>query len=271
MKALNVLNIEHISATQISMYQRCPRQWAYRSVLKVKSPPDAAVLCGSGMHHAAEVGMLDKAKTGEDPKPDDAGQAAYEYVRDEFAAGEVILSERDTRGDISDKAVRLAQKWAEDAAPMVDPVEVEQSFDTEISGIKVVGRFDVVTNTAVVDWKSSSKAPTRSTLTNSPQTELYSFVTGRDMEYIYVIDAKRNGPRVQREELAKHEIEQARAMAKATVEDVADGMARGVWPRNRNGWHCSPMRCGYYRRCMEGKDDATLKEMAEVARASADI
>lgn len=261
------LNIDHVSATQIGMYQRCPRQWAYRNILKIKSPPDAAILCGSGMHYAAEVGMIEKTKTGADPKPDDSADAARDYVRDEFATGEVILSEKDTRGGITDKAVRLSRKWAEDAAPMVEPLEVEQEFDTIIEGVKVVGRFDVVTSTSIVDWKSSSRAPVRTNLTNSPQTELYSFVSGRAMEFIYVIDSVRNGARVQREELAMHEVEQARALTKSTVADVAAGMASGIWPRNRTGWHCSPQKCGYYRRCMAGKDDATFKEMAHAAHA----
>ena len=261
------LNIDHVSATQIGMYQRCPRQWAYRNILKVKSPPDAAILCGSGMHHAAEIGMLDKAKTGNDPKPSDAEDAARDYVRDEFLSGEVILSEKDTRGGITDKAGRLSRKWAEDAAPLVQPLHVEEEFDTVIEGVKVVGRFDVVTETSIVDWKSSGRAPVRTNLTNSAQTELYSFVSGRAMEFVYVIDSVKNGPRVQREALEMHEVEQARALAKSTVADVAAGMASGIWPRNRNGWHCSPSKCGYYRRCMAGKDDATLKEIAGAASA----
>jgi RecB family exonuclease len=268
-KALASISVDHVSATQIAQYKRCPRQWAYRNVMKIKSPPDAAILCGSGMHHAAEIGMIDKAKTGEDPKPDDSADAAIEYVREEFATGEVILSEKDTRGKISDKAARLSKKWAEEAAPEVSPVSVEDSFDVEIAGIKVVGRMDVVTETSVIDWKSSSRGPVRSNLTNSPQTELYAFVSGREMEYVYVIDAVRNGPRVQSEKLTDEEVRQARSLAESTVSDVAEGMAMGVWPRNRQGWHCSPGKCGYYRRCMAGKDDPEFSERGREARAIA--
>ena len=67
--------------------------------------------------------------------------------------------------------------------------------------------------------------------------------------------------------LTDEEVNTARAVATATVEDVSAGMASGVWPRNRNGWHCSPDKCGYYRRCMAGKDDSTLREMAQAANA----
>lgn len=262
MDALKSWDIDHISATQISMFQRCPRQWAYRYILKIKSPPDAAILCGSGMHHAAEVGMIAKQITGENPKPDDAADAARDYVADEFATGEVVLSSRDTRGGIVDKTVRLTKKWAEDAAPMVEPTAVEAEFDTEVSGVKVVGRFDVVTTTTIVDWKSSTRKPSRTQIANSPQTELYALVSGRNINYIYVVDSVRNGPAVHDAPLDQNEVETARKMATATVEDVSSAMASGVWPRNRNGWHCSPDKCGYYRRCMAGKDDSTLRELA---------
>ena len=261
-EALERLDIHHVSATQISMYQRCPRQWAYRYVLKIKSPPDAALLCGSGMHHAAEVGMIAKTLTGENPKPDDAADAARDYVADEFATGEVVLSSKDTRGGIVDKTVRLTRTWAEEAAPRVDPVEVEQEFSIEVAGVTVVGRYDVKTDGNVIDWKSSSRAPSRTQVSNSPQTEVYALASGLDVEYIYVVDSVRNGPRVVPQALDQTEMDTARSMAELTIGDVADGMARGVWPRNRNGWHCSPDKCGYYRRCMAGKDDATLREMA---------
>jgi aspartate/tyrosine/aromatic aminotransferase len=52
-----VFGVGHVSASQIGQYQRCPRQWAYRQVLKLKVPPDGGLLVGSGVHYAAEVGM----------------------------------------------------------------------------------------------------------------------------------------------------------------------------------------------------------------------
>jgi hypothetical protein len=139
---------------------------------------------------------------------------------------------------------------------------VEQEFNIEVAGVTVVGRYDVKTDGTVIDWKSSSRAPSRTQVSNSPQTEVYALASGLDVEYIYVVDSVRNGPRVVPQALDQTEMDTARSMAELTIGDVADGMARGVWPRNRNGWHCSPDKCGYYRRCMAGKDDATLREMA---------
>ncbi len=35
-----------------------------------------------------------------------------------------------------------------------------------------------------------------------------------------------------------------------TIGHVARGIEAGVFPRNVNGWHCSPKFCGYWSRCV---------------------
>jgi len=261
----------HVSSSQIGMYRRCPRQWAYRYILGLKVPPDGGLIVGSGVHHAAEIGMIHKRDTGDNPDPDLCRTAAAEYIADELDTGEVRIDEDDpTPGELVDKATRMADMWAVEAAPLVDPVEVEERFDITLGGIPVTGRLDVVTDSQIIDWKTSKRTPSIADLAKSQQTEMYAAASDKGMAYIYLIDTPRMA-KVVPLQLSDEDVATARRLAESTVVDVAEGMALGVWPRNRTGWHCSKKWCGYYDRCMSGKDDSQLAERASANRAAVGI
>jgi CRISPR/Cas system-associated exonuclease Cas4 (RecB family) len=266
---LSAVGVTRVSATQLSQYQRCPRQWAFRYVLGLKVAPDGGLVVGSGVHHAAEVGMLHKVDTGLNPDPDQSAEAAAEYVSEQVRSGEVRLDD-DDKGGMTDRAVRISRAWATDAAPLVMPVEVEQTFDVTMSGIPVTGRMDVVTATSVVDWKTSGKSPNRDDVIKSTQASIYARATRKPLEFIYLVNQVK-GVKVAPVDIPQPVANQVGALADSTVGDVAEGMALGVWPRNRNGWHCSERWCGYYERCMAGRDDAELREHAAEARGAAGV
>jgi len=268
LSGLNAVGVKRVSATQLSQYQRCPRQWAYRYVLGLKVPPDGGLLVGSGVHHAAEVGMLHKVDTGENPDPEQAAESAAEYVSEQVRSGEVRLIE-DDQGGLTDRAVRISRTWATDAAPLVMPLEVEQTFDVTLSGIPVTGRMDVITKSTVVDWKTSGKSPNVDDVMKSTQASIYARATGKPLEFIYLVSQVK-AVKVKTIGIESTDIG---ALADSTVADVAEGMALGVWPRNRNGWHCSARWCGYYDRCINGsgRDDAALREHAAEARGAAGV
>jgi CRISPR/Cas system-associated exonuclease Cas4 (RecB family) len=177
--AFSLLGVRHVSASSIGMYQRCPRQWAYRYVLGIKVPPDGGLITGLGVHRAAEV---------------------------------------------------------------------------------------------VVDWKTSGKSPNADEHIQSVQTELYALATGKPLTYTFLVDLK-SGVKVADVEIDQAQAAHAARFATDTVAEVARGMALGIWPRTRKGWHCSKKWCGYWDRCISnpGRDDATINEKAAEARAAAGV
>lgn len=267
---LDTFGLAHVSASQISQYQRCPRQWAYRYVMGLRTPPDGGLLVGSGVHRAAEVAMIHKRDKGEAMPTEDVVDVAAGYISDSVAGGEVRLAEDQQPGSLVDKAARIARVWSDEAAPLVEPLEVEQQFDIVLAGVPVTGRMDVVTATGVVDWKTSGKAPNADDAARSVQTELYAAATGKPVEYVYLVDQVK-GTRVIPVDIGAEASAHAAGLAEDTVRDTAEGMALGVWPRNRQGWHCSEKWCGFHDRCMAGRDDALLRERAEQARAAAGV
>lgn len=264
---LAAVGLHHVSASQIAQYLRCPRQWSYVKVLKLRVPPDGGLVSGSAVHTAAEVGMRAKMETGENPAPDASADIARDYVREQVAGGSVSLEAGQAAGALVDKAARVATAWAAEAAPGVDPVGVEETFTTEIGGVVVTGRLDVREQGSVVDWKTTGKRKNRDEVLTTPQTELYAAAVGLPVRFVYLVDGSKG---VVTQEISQDAAEHAQAarLAEATVAEVARGMALGVWPRRREGWQCSKRWCGFYERCMSGRDDDDIAQRAEAARAA---
>ena len=248
------VEIDHLSASSLNQYLRCPRQWWYRYILGLRIPPDGGLVVGKSVHYAAEEGMKGKILTGTDPEPEASATLAAEAVTEECATGEVRFEEGQTTGQLVDKASRIATAWAEKAAPKSDPAEVETSFEKEIAGVKVIGRLDVVDKDGLVrDWKTSGRKPVAADVAASVQTEIYSHVRESGLVYHYLVDGK-TGVAAHDVPVVGSQASLAARLATATVAEVASGISAEVFPRKRDGWHCSPRWCGYFSRCMSGKD-----------------
>jgi RecB family exonuclease len=269
--------IDHLSASSIAQYLRCPRQWAYVRLFGIKAPPDGGLVRGTAFHAGAEHGMRQKIATGNDPNPaevaDVARDAAVEGLeqaeRDAEETGlvEHIRDQGMDRGQVIDGSARLAETWAIDAAPHVAPVAVEQEISAEIAGVTVSGRLDVVEADGVRDWKTSGKTPAADDVAKSVQTEIYAAITQLPISYTYLISGK-DKIKVVTYDVPNSMVTAAPALAADTVAHVAAGIAAGSFPRNRAGWHCSRRWCAFHSRCMSGRDDATF---AEIRKAGVSI
>lgn len=258
--------LDHLSASSINQFLRCPRQWAYVRVLGIKAPPDGGLVAGKAFHAAAEQTMLRKMETGEDPTSDEAASLAADAAQAEIDAGEVVYDEENytSSGAIVDKASRFAEAWAQDVAPNVSPAAVESEFDVEMAGVKVVGRIDLEDREMVTrDWKTSGKTPAMRTGTQSweqaftPQTMIYAHVKQQAVIYHYVIDQKR-GTKTMPVAIVGSDLARAKKLAVPLVRDTAALIAAGRFPRNTGGWHCSKRWCAFYERCMSGKDEGAF-------------
>jgi RecB family exonuclease len=249
------IELDHLSASSIRMYMRCPRQWWYRYVEGIKIAPDGGLVSGIAFHNAAEDCLTEKIATGENAPPEKAGEVA----RDEAEKGleNAVLLEDQSKGSVIDKAVRLAQNWAEKALPDAKPSTVEESWELDLGDVTVIGRIDMVEDDGtVVDWKTTSKTPPKpADLAANPQTGLYSAATGSTkVKYVHIVDTKTKGVNVVPVDVPEEMVANARDIATETALDVAGAVRSGYFPRNCEGWHCSPRWCGYYNRCMSGKD-----------------
>lgn len=245
--------VRHLSASSIGMYLRCPRQYWYRYIIGKRIPPGGALVQGLSVHKAAERGMLEKIADGRNPSPSACMEWAASEANRILTEEEHIVAKAE-RGGIVDFSVRIANCWATTLAPIVEPKVVEQDFDVRIADTKVIGRIDVVdTSGRVIDWKTASRAPSKSDQDLTPQTMIYAHVTDAPVSYRYMVGLKTQIKTVDLD-IEGTELERAKALTEELVSDVADAIGLGVFPRNTQGWHCSPKMCGYYARCMSGKE-----------------
>jgi hypothetical protein len=56
------LPVDHLSATQISMLNRCPEQYRQRYVLGKKERPGAALIVGGAFHEAIETDFAGRSE-----------------------------------------------------------------------------------------------------------------------------------------------------------------------------------------------------------------
>lgn len=160
------LPTSHLSATQITMYQRCPEQYRHRYVLGLKERPGAALIWGSADHYAHEVNFVQKIDSHSDLPVDD--------IRLAFAEGFDAAIERnggeaevewgsDKPGAMKDAGVELAAHYHRLVSPKVQPTAVESEFSLDIPGVPVpvIGRIDVETAGPAIERKTAKRTSTK--------------------------------------------------------------------------------------------------------------
>lgn len=149
-----------LSGSSLNTYLRCPKQWEYAYVKRIKSPPTLRLAIGSAGHTAVEEDLRNKLVTGEDlPK-----EAVLDTFRDSFEDESYgAVEEGETKGQALDSGIKAVSVWHARVAPATDPLLVEEEVQFSINGVIVSGTIDVVKRVGpkriVGDWKFVGKKP----------------------------------------------------------------------------------------------------------------
>lgn len=149
-----------LSASSVATFLRCPTQWDFAYVKKIRSPPTVRQAVGIAAHDAFEENLLTKMVTQVD--------LPVEFVKDAFSdsydtmVGEMggIFEEKDPPGTAKDQGIAIVEKQHLEIAPSIVPVLVEAPIQFEINGIIWTGTIDLVDGRGRLrDWKTSAKKP----------------------------------------------------------------------------------------------------------------
>jgi hypothetical protein len=154
---------DHLSATQLSMLERCPEQYRHRYVLGKKEPPSVSLVWGTTDGVAHGINFQQKIETGQDLPTammrDITASVLDDQVESHGGAGEIDWRD-DKPGDVKDKAVALVAHYHETVSPAVQPTAVEEEIRLTIDGVPVpyIGYVDVSTATESLERKTASQS-----------------------------------------------------------------------------------------------------------------
>ena len=166
------LPITYLSYSQIDTFNTCPLQYKYRYVLRIPTPPSAALSFGDTIHQTMRD-FYQRAIAGQNPTKEDLlkileenwsplGYPSKAHEEKYKKEGKKILSE------FYDKSYN----------PQLLPLALEQVFSIKISPtLKIGGRIDridkVATGIEIIDYKTG-KSPTKKEIEKDLQMTVYA-------------------------------------------------------------------------------------------------
>lgn len=248
-----VLDLTKISFSSLSTYQRCPRQYWFRYVKGIKSPPAIAMTEGSAHHVALEYNNIHKMEKGRDLKDSVITEKFVETLRD-LVEKEDVKYEEESEDAIIERGGIWHKKYMREFAPKIEPVSAEKEH---MKAVKLNGRevffhafIDLVQPKKVTDYKTTTAygfSNKRRELDADLQMTFYAWLENlKKVEQICFI--KGNTPEVKAIESTRNDkqIDWALEVAGQIVKAIDAGAFPMCAPTS---WQCNPKWCGYYDSC----------------------
>jgi len=263
---------KYISPSQLGTFENCGEAYRRRYIEKEIIPPGVAALRGGSVHKGAEMNFLQKIESKIDlPRKDIIDKAAAEFDGRMKLEGLFLDPEAAARGkDIvvgeeKDITVRLAGLFADEVAPVYQPITVEEKIRIELpdSPRDILGILDMTAQiivdpargTGVVDYKTGKKTKPQSDFDKSSQISLYDLAYrakngGKAPDFLQVeqlIDLKKGPKRVTN--VTTRSLPDFKATV-ARVNSMIEGLEKGAFmPTAPGSWNCSARWCGYFSTC----------------------
>jgi hypothetical protein len=131
-----------LSASSVSTFLRCGRQWYFAYVAGVRSRPTLKAGRGIAIHKAVEVDMIQKITSREDV-PLDVMMDAYDTSWDEEGKDGWRPDPDLKPGEVKDKGYELVKLYRDTVAPTIQPTLVEEPISFRINGQVYTGQIDL--------------------------------------------------------------------------------------------------------------------------------
>jgi hypothetical protein len=135
-----------LSASSVTTFLRCGRQWFFAYVAGVKAPPSLKAARGIAVHKAVEVDMTQKIGSREDVPVDvmlDAYDTSWTHEVAEGYRSDDLERTNEDAGEIKDKGYELVKLYHETVAPTIQPTLVEAPIQYTINDQLWTGQIDL--------------------------------------------------------------------------------------------------------------------------------
>lgn len=241
--------------SEVQTFLKCGKQWEFRYLLGIKTPPKAALTVGSAVDAAVTRNLAQKVASGTD--------ITEEEVTDVCACDFDARSKdtewgEDDPGKQKDMALQLVKAHHKELAPSILPESVQEEFHIETdAGYDIGGTIDLTEKSGVIaDTKTSKQKYAEDAVINGLQPAMYDFayeaLRGQKAKAfrfdVLIKPTKTIGPRTQQIEAPvpgesrEHLFEAINNMHKAIQAGV-------TLPAPEGAWWCSKDWCGYWSMC----------------------
>jgi len=250
-----------LSPSKVSSYCRCPLQFKYSYIDKIKKPIRISMIAGKSGHATFEKNFKQKPETHEDLSENDL----TEFFADNFDTAiknrdSEIENDGNTPGDTKDKTVELIKMYKKDRLPNIMPVNadmVEKWFEITFDNApyKMRGYIDLVTDKGIImDYKFTGRRQSKEQLENNPQLLCYPLgyqaLTGKlpkGFRFDFLKTTKK--PELDYEEFKKIDDTKIHWFLRQ-VALISAAIKTGIFYPSANPINCS--WCGYAGICRKG-------------------
>lgn len=157
------LDLQIFSASSISTFMRCGKQWEFAYVYAYKRPPTLRAVIGNAAHEAVEVNYRQKMETGDDLPVDDVKEAFSDSFERQMS-DEVYFDDEEAErpGEAKDSGYKVIDRYQKEVAPPIQPLMIEEQVRFRINGIPFSGYIDLVDQKRRVrDLKTVKRKPSK--------------------------------------------------------------------------------------------------------------
>lgn len=252
----------YISASQLTMYEKCGEQYRRRYIENEKIPPGIAMVKGIGVHDGARGNYRQKIESHQDLPSTEIVEMAVAAYEKSIANGVMMTPDEKETGESNviaagkDSVVTLTNLFSNEVAPAYQPAWVEEKqrlILTEASH-DLMAVMDMATvDELVTDLKTTGKKKNQDEADQSEQLSFYALVyralTGKLPRAVRLdVLIEKKTPEYQILDSIRTDVDLTVLLRR--INTMLDGLKKGVFiPAQATAWQCNPRWCGYYLTC----------------------
>ena len=252
------VEMQHISYSQISMFDKCELSWYLKYVKGIAKPATIPMILGKAYHSALALNFRQKIHTAEDLPAEEVITEFTSSLIESISAECIQVPENKSIEDYTEPVERLLTHYIDTYAPGMQPLLVEQPLEKNIVGCnrKIVGILDLLTQEGIlVDFKLSGKRFSQSDESAARQIDTYILLLEQMLTgelHVALKNNKKPAVQIVQFERTRDDI----LKFKEHLKDVCLAMealeAGNKAPSTCTGF-CSDKMCSYWTECQEYK------------------
>ena len=271
----------YLSASALNLLLTCPKQYEFRYVDRLSTPPSLAMITGTSLHRTFQDYYQTAMESAQRYTSIQAKDLAATMLEDTISTEECYLS-REERTSATSVVQDLSVAYIEHVAKDIMPLAVEEEHVwTAKCGVPLLAYIDLRHqrqdgSQGIIDYKITSKRWTPDKICNSLQFNVYAMMTGLlniDIHNLVKASATKRIS-AQKQIAGVTDITPSIRILNHTfdgstndhLEGLLESSARlitsGIFtPCAMDAWCCTPDVCGYWNLC-RGKGQSRVIDMA---------